>query len=83
MPHLVSPAAALEPEKDAVQGLEHLPSELLLKPFKLAVATNNVKLQEMSLACLHKVLAHGVLADDAGEEVCAAPEWTRNAQEHL
>ena len=45
-----------------------MPSEVLLKPFKLAIATGNVKLQEMSLSCLHKMLAYGILEREGGEE---------------
>ena len=33
-----------------------MPSEVLLKPFKLAIATGNVKLQEMSLSCLRNLI---------------------------
>ena len=54
---------------DDAQSIETMPSELLLKPFKLAVATGNAKLQEASLACLHKILAHGIFAEDTGVEV--------------
>ena len=39
-----------------------------MKPFKLAIATGNTKLQEMSLSCLHKMLAYGILEREGGEE---------------
>ena len=54
---------------DDAQSIDTMSSEVLLRPFKLAVATGNAKLQEASLACLHKILAHGIFAEDTGAEV--------------
>lgn len=59
--------------QDAADGagedMAGMSSELLLKPFKLAIATDSVRMQEMSLGCLHKLLAYGILPEEGGIEV--------------
>ncbi|XP_057520110.1 brefeldin A-inhibited guanine nucleotide-exchange protein 5 [Amaranthus tricolor] len=59
----VSVAAALS---NAGQTLEGAEAELVLNPLRLAFETKNIKIVELALDCLHKLIAYDHLEGDPG-----------------